>query len=89
MKGVYELEYIELTNPTAGYDYAAATSSITNPISLNYSPIPILANIGARLNLAIKKIYAQYSSQEFQNVSIQVSIGLRLLKKYNFNIFEF
>ena len=77
MKGVYELEYLELNNPTIGDGYAPTTSSITNPISLDYSANSTLATIGARLNLAILKIYAQYSIQEYQTVSAGVSIGLR------------
>jgi hypothetical protein len=73
MKGVYELEYQQ---QTGGLD-VATTISITDPISLNYSANSTLATIGARLNLAILKIYAQYSLQEYQTAAVGVSLGLR------------
>jgi len=73
MKGVYELEYLQ---QIGGLD-VATTTSITDPVSLNYSANSTLATIGARLNLAILKIYAQYSLQEYQTASVGVSMGLR------------
>jgi hypothetical protein len=73
MKGVYELEYLQ---QVGGIDVSTSTS-ITNPISLDYSASSTLATIGARLNLAILKIYAQYSIQEYQTLSAGVSIGIR------------
>ena len=73
MKGVYELEYLQ---QVGGIDVSTSTS-ITNPISLDYSAGSTLATIGARLNLAILKIYAQYSIQEYQTLSAGVSIGIR------------
>ena len=73
MKGVYELEYLQ---QIGGLD-VATTTSITDPLSLNYSANSTLATIGARLNLAILKIYAQYSLQEYQTASVGISVGLR------------
>ena len=73
MKGLYELEYLQ---QIGGLD-VATTTSITDPVSLNYSANSTLATIGARLNLAILKIYAQYSLQEYQTASVGVSVGLR------------
>jgi hypothetical protein len=73
MKGVYELEYIQ----QIGALEVPITESITNPVSLDYSANSTLAMIGARLNLAILKIYAQYSLQEYSTASLGISLGLR------------
>ena len=73
MKGVYELEYIQ----QIGALEVPITESITNPVSLDYSANSTLATIGARLNLAIVKIYAQYSLQEYSTASLGISLGLR------------
>ena len=73
MKGVYELEYIQ----QIGALEVPITESITNPVSLDYSANSTLATIGARLNLAILKIYAQYSLQEYSTASLGISLGLR------------
>jgi len=73
MKGVYELEYIQ----QIGALEVPITESITNPVSLDYSANSTLATIGARLNLAIVKIYAQFSLQEYSTASLGISLGLR------------
>ena len=73
MKGVYELEY---TQQVGGFEVPIVTS-ISDPLTLDYSANSTLATIGARLNLAILKIYAQYSLQEYSTASVGVSLGLR------------
>jgi len=73
MKGVYELEYL----PQIGGLEVPTTTSITDPVSLDYSANSTLATVGARLNLAILKIYAQYSLQEYSTASVGLSLGLR------------
>ena len=73
MKGVYELSYTQ----QVGEFQVPISTSVTDPVSLNYSANSTLATIGARLNLAILKIYAQYSLQEYQTASVGVSVGLR------------
>ena len=73
MKGVYEIEYLQ----QIGGLEVPTTTSITDPVSLDYSANSTLATIGARLNLAILKIYAQYSLQEYSTASVGVSLGLR------------
>jgi len=73
MKGVYELEYLQ----QIGGLEVSTTTSITDPVSLDYSANSTLATVGARLNLAILKIYAQYSLQEYSTASVGVSLGLR------------
>ena len=73
MKGIYELEYLQ----QIGGLEVPTTTSITDPVSLDYSANSTLATIGARLNLAILKIYAQYSLQEYSTASVGVSLGLR------------
>ena len=73
MKGAYELEYLQ---QVGGLD-VTTTSSITNPISLDYSANSTLATAGIRLNLSILKIYAQYSLQEYSTATLGVSLGLR------------
>ncbi len=73
MKGVYELEYLQ----QIGGLEVPTTTSITDPVSLDYSANSTLATVGARLNLAILKIYAQYSLQEYSTASVGVSLGLR------------
>ena len=73
MKGVYELEY---TQQVGGFEVPTVTS-ISDPLTLDYSVNSTLATIGTRLNLAILKIYAQYSLQKYSTASVGVSLGLR------------
>ena len=73
MKGIYELEY---TQQVGGFEVPIVTS-ISDPLTLDYSANSTLATIGTRLNLAILKIYAQYSLQEYSTATVGVSLGLR------------
>ena len=73
MKGVYNLSYSQKVE-----DFQIPIStSVTDPLSLNYDANSTLTTIGARLNLAFLKIYAQYSLQEYKTISAGVSLGLR------------
>lgn len=73
MKGVYNLTY----NQKVGDFQIPINTSITDPLNLNYDANSTLTTIGARLNLAFLKIYAQYSLQEYKTLSAGVSLGLR------------
>ncbi|MGO4912175.1 DUF6588 family protein [Leeuwenhoekiella sp. W20_SRS_FM14] len=69
-------------NVLGTYEYAtngSATNNgtITNPIMLSYNPSSVRASLGARLNLAFFKIFADYTVQEYSNVSAGIAFSFR------------
>lgn len=69
-------------NVLGTYEYAtngSATNNgtITNPIMLSYNPSSVRASLGARLNLAFFKIFADYTIQEYSNVSAGIAFSFR------------
>ncbi|MFI8379365.1 DUF6588 family protein [Leeuwenhoekiella sp. NPDC079379] len=69
-------------NVLGTYEYAtngSATNdgSITDPILLSYNPSSVRASLGARLNLAFFKIFADYTVQEYSNVSAGIAFSFR------------
>ena len=65
--GTYEVEY----------NGGTSTKTLTNPIALSYSPSSVRASLGARLNLAFFKIYADYTVQEYSNLSAGIAFSFR------------
>jgi len=64
--GTYEFEY---DNGTPG--------EVTDPIMLSYNPSSVRASLGARLNLAFFKIFADYTVQEYSNLSAGIAFSFR------------
>ncbi|WP_028376296.1 DUF6588 family protein [Leeuwenhoekiella sp. MAR_2009_132] len=69
-------------NVLGTYEYAtngSATNNgtITDPIMLSYNPSSVRASLGARLNLAFFKIFADYTVQEYSNVSAGIAFSFR------------
>ncbi len=50
---------------------------IVNPIALSYNPSSVRASLGARLNLAFFKIFADYTVQEYSNLSAGIAFSFR------------
>ena len=64
--GTYEFEY---DNGQPG--------EVVDPIALSYNPSSVKASLGARLNLAFFKIFAEYSVQEYNNVTAGIAFSFR------------
>jgi len=64
--GTYEFTY---DNGTPG--------EVNDPIALSYNPSSVRASLGARLNLAFFKIYADYTVQEYSNLSAGIAFSFR------------
>ena len=63
---------------TYNFEYNnGADGTVTNPIALSYNPSSIRASLGARLNLAFFKIFADYTVQEYSNVSAGIAFSFR------------
>lgn len=60
-------------------DYAGGllATTFTDPISLSYNPSSFRTSLGARLNLGFFKIFADYTVQEYNNLSAGVSFSFR------------
>lgn len=59
------------------YNGGADRTTLTDPIALSYSPSSVRASLGARLNLAFFKIYADYTVQEYSNLSAGIAFSFR------------
>lgn len=59
------------------YDNSTETTTLVDPIALSYSPSSVRASLGARLNLAFFKIYADYTVQEYSNLSAGIAFSFR------------
>jgi len=64
--GTYQFEY---DNGTPG--------EVVDPIGLSYNPSSVRASLGARLNLAFFKIFADYTVQEYSNLSAGIAFSFR------------
>lgn len=63
---------------TYNFEYNnGADGTVINPIALSYNPSSIRASLGARLNLAFFKIFADYTVQEYSNVSAGIAFSFR------------
>lgn len=72
--GDYEIEYTQVVSE--GIEIPFSTT-LTDPLSLDYNAGSFLATIGARLNLAFFKIYGQYSFQEYNTFTLGTSFSFR------------
>ncbi|RXG20261.1 DUF6588 family protein [Leeuwenhoekiella marinoflava] len=59
------------------YNGGADRTTLIDPIALSYSPSSVRASLGARLNLAFFKIYADYTVQEYNNLSAGIAFSFR------------
>ncbi len=76
MKGNYSLTYnVEdgAGNPVG----APITENITDPIDLNFDANGMRGTVGARLNLAWFKIFADYTIQEYNTASAGIAFSFR------------
>lgn len=75
MKGDYILTYdIEDSNGTY---LGTATESVSNPINLGFNADGMRANLGARLNLGIFKLFADYTLQEYNTATLGIALSVR------------
>ena len=72
--GDYEINYTEVV--PGGIEIPFSTTLI-DPLSLDYNAGSFLAIIGARLNLTFFKIYGQYSFQEYNTFTLGTSFSFR------------
>ena len=75
LKGTYDLTYD--VEDGAGTVIATASESVTNPINLNFEANGVRASLGARLNLAFFKIFADYTLQEYNTASAGIAFSFR------------
>ncbi len=62
---------------TVEYNAGTETTTLVDPIALSYSPSSVRASLGARLNLTFFKIYADYTVQEYSNLSAGIAFSFR------------
>jgi len=75
INGDYELSYqIESAD---GTNQGSIVESISDPVSLNFESSGIRATLGARLNLAFLKIFADYTLQEYNTATLGVAFSFR------------
>ena len=75
INGDYELSYqIESAD---GTNQGSIVESISDPVSLNFESSGIRSTLGARLNLAFLKIFADYTLQEYNTATLGVAFSFR------------
>ena len=75
INGTYDLEYdIE---DGGGTVIGTASDSVTDPIDLNFESTGVRGTLGARLNLAFFKIFADYTLQEYNTLSAGIAFSFR------------
>ena len=75
LKGDYDLEYD--VEDGSGNVIGTTNESVTDPINLNFDANGMRATIGARLNLAFFKIFADYSLQEYNTMTAGIALSFR------------
>ena len=75
IKGDYVLEY--QVESSGGQGQEEVTETVTDPIGLKFNSSGPRATIGARLNLAFLKIFADYTLQEYNTASVGVALSFR------------
>ncbi|MFT5236599.1 MAG: hypothetical protein ACI9M9_000186 [Flavobacteriaceae bacterium] len=75
LKGDYELQYKLEDN--AGNSLGNVTETISNPINIKANNGSVKGTLGARLNLSIFKIFADYTFQEYSTFSGGIAISVR------------
>jgi hypothetical protein len=73
--GNYDLQY-ELED-SAGNSIGSITETVSDPINIEANNGSFKATLGARLNLAIFKIFVDYSFQEYNTLSAGFAISVR------------
>ena len=75
MKGDYLLTYdIEDSN---GNYISTVSESINDPFNFAFAANGMRANLGARLNLSIFKIFADYTFQEYNTATLGIAFSVR------------
>lgn len=75
MKGNYILTYdVEDSN---GNPQGSVDETITDPINLDFEANGMRATLGARLNLSIFKIFADYTFQEYNTATVGIAFSVR------------
>tara|TARA_B100001059_G_scaffold236195_1_gene285424 strand:+ start:23243 stop:24289 length:1047 start_codon:yes stop_codon:yes gene_type:complete len=75
VNGDYTLTYdVEDSN---GNSIATVNENISNPINLDFNSNGIRATLGTRLNISFFKIFADYTMQEYNTVSLGIAFSLR------------
>ncbi|WP_347922531.1 DUF6588 family protein [Pontimicrobium sp. SW4] len=75
LKGTYDLEYE--VEDGSGTVIGSYSDSVTDPINLNFEGKGMRASLGARLNLAFFKIFADYTLQEYNTASAGIAFSFR------------
>ena len=71
MLGDYEVQYEIAGVPTG------VNETYTDPIDLTYDPSGVRATLGARLNLSFFKIFADYTVQDYNNITAGIAFSFR------------
>ncbi|MGB4743288.1 MAG: DUF6588 family protein, partial [Flavobacteriaceae bacterium] len=75
INGDYDLTYqIESAD---GTNQGSIVESISDPLSLKFNSSETRATLGARLNLAFLKIFADYTLQEYNTATLGVAFSFR------------
>lgn len=75
IKGKYELTYSVMSSDNE--NMGTMTESVTDPIGLKFKSTGTRATVGARLNLAFLKIFADYTLQEYNTATVGVAFSFR------------
>ena len=75
LKGDYELEYG--LEDEAGNSLGTVSESISNPINIKANNGSVKGTLGARLNLSIFKIFANYTFQEYSTFGAGIAVSVR------------
>lgn len=71
INGNYQLEYTIEGTPNK------VTETVTDPINMNFNSTGMRATLGARLNLAFFKIYADYTIKNYNTLSAGIAFSFR------------
>lgn len=71
INGTYELEYTVEGTPTT------VKETITNPINMEFETSGMRGTLGARLNLAFFKIFADYTIKDYNTVTAGIAFSFR------------
>lgn len=75
IKGTYTVDYD--VEDGGGNVIGSASETITNPINLDFEANGMRATLGARLNIAFFKIFADYTFQEYNTASAGIAFSFR------------
>lgn len=75
MKGEYTLTY-DIVDENDVY-YGTVEDSIKDPVNIDFESTGVRATLGARLNLGVFKIFADYTLQEYNTASAGIAFSFR------------